>query len=129
VVIQGTHAKDNVNTIIATPGITLRIAEPMTLGTTLAASPLARGGQLAVPVTITRNPAFGGEIRLTLDKLPAGVTAAEVIIPAGASAGEVVLQAAADAAQGAAGEITINASGVENANLKASLVLPAITVQ
>ncbi len=129
VVIQGTHAKDNVNTIIATPGITLRIDEPMTLSTPLAASSLALGGQLSVPVTITRNPAFGGEIRLTLDKLPAGVTAAEVIIPAGASVGEIVLQAAGDAAQGAAGEITINATGVENANLKAALVLPAITVQ
>ncbi len=129
VVIQGTHAKDNVNTVVATPGITLRINEPMAISSSLGASPLARGGELKVPITIARNPAFGGEIRLTLDKLPAGVTAAEVVIPAGASEGEIVLQAAADAAQGAASEITVNAAGVENANLKASLVLPAITVE
>jgi hypothetical protein len=129
VAIQGTHSKDNVNTIVSTPGVTLRIAEPMTLSTPLTATTLARGAQLSVPVIIARNPAFAGEIRLTLDKLPAGVTAAEVVIPAGATTGEVVLQAAADAAQGAATEITINATGVENGNLNAALVLPAITVQ
>ena len=101
----------------------------MAISTSLGASPLARGGELKVPITIARNPAFGGEIRLTLDKLPAGVTAAEVVIPAGASEGEIVLQAAADAAQGAASEITVNAAGVENANLRASLVVPPITVE
>lgn len=129
VVIQGTHAKENVNTVVATPGITLRIDEPMTLSTPLAASTLARGSELKVPIAIRRNPAFGGEIRLTLDKLPPGVTAAEVVIAAGASEGEIVLQAAADAAPGAANEITVNAAGVENANLKASLILPAVNVE
>jgi hypothetical protein len=129
VVFSGTHSKDNVNTIVSTPGIGLRLEPPFSLTPSVADPKLVRGGQLKLKVAVQRNPAFAGEVKLTLDKLPAGVSAAEAVIPADQSEIEITLTAAADAAVGAAGEIVVNAVAPANAKFTATAAVPAINVE
>jgi hypothetical protein len=80
-------------------------------------------------VGIQRNPAYSGEVKLTLDKLPAGVTAPETVVPADQNEAQITLSAAADAAQGAAAGIVVNAVSPANAKFTASAAVPSITVE
>jgi hypothetical protein len=128
-VLTGTHSKDNVNIVATTPAIGLRLEPPFSLTPTVADPKLVRGGQLKFKVAVQRNPAFAGEVKLTLDKLPAGVTAAEAVIPADQSEVEITLTAAADAAVGAANGIVVNAVAPANAKFTATAAVPAINVE
>lgn len=129
VVLNATHTKENVATVTPTPGIGLRLEAPFSLQPSVPEPKLAAGGELKFKVALTRNPAFSGEVKLTLDKLPAGVTAPEVVIPADQTEAEIVLTAAADAAKGAAEGIVVNAVAVANAKQTATAGLPAITIE
>lgn len=129
VVLSGTHSKDNVNTVVSTPGIGLRLEAPFTITPSVSDPKLVRGGELKLKVAVARNPAFAGEVKITLDKLPAGVTAAEAVIPADQSEVEVTLTAAADAAAGEAAGIVVNAVAPANAKFTATATAPAITVE
>jgi hypothetical protein len=65
----------------------------------LPAPPLLRkGGSVPVRVVALRRDGFGGEIALSAEGLPPGVTCAAGSIPAGAASGTLVLTAADDAA-------------------------------
>ena len=129
VVLNATHTKENVATVVPTPGIGLRLEAPFSLEPNIPEPKLAAGGELKFKVKLARNPAFAGEVKLTLDKLPAGVTAPEVVIPADQSEAEITLTAAADAAKGAANGIVVNAVAVANAKQTATAALPAVTVE
>lgn len=129
VVLTGSHAKDNVTTTASTPGIGLRLEAPFVLQASVANAKLARGGTTNVKVAVQRNPAFAGEVKLTFDKLPAGVTAPETVLPADKSEVEIALTAAADAAVGAAGTIVVNGAAVANAKQSGTAAVPAITVE
>ena len=74
------------------------------------AKPLALrgGGTLAFQVAVQRRDGFDGEIHLSANGLPAGVTATGLKIPAGKSTGLVLLSAAENAARSLA---LINLSG------------------
>ena len=129
VVVLGTHNKPNVGVVTAyTPGIGYRLEAPFTV-TAAAGSKLAKGGQLPVKVTVVRNPAYAGEIKLTLDKATAGLTAAEVVIPADKSEADLVLSAAADAAAGPAPELRVNAVSPANPKLAASAPIAGVVVE
>lgn len=113
VVLKGTHKKDKAtHTAIAAP-INYRIEEQLTMTVDPGERLLKREAELRVKVDVTRNPALGGGIRLNAEKLPAGVTAAEVIIPADQNSGEIVLTATTDAAAGEIADVAIKATAVD----------------
>ncbi len=63
-------------------------------------SPLLRkGGAELIDVMVFRRDGFDGEVQVSVDGLPAGVTSAPVTIAAGQAVGEVVLSAAENAAE------------------------------
>jgi hypothetical protein len=68
-------------------------ANKMLIGSTS----LAVGGTVAIDLLVLRQDGFAGEVTVTVEDLPAGVTAAPVVIAANARRGVVVLQAADDA--------------------------------
>ena len=128
-VLAGTHKRGNDTTPAWTPGIGLRLQAPFQLTVNGDPKKLAKGGELAVPVQVQRNPAYQGEIKLTVDKLPKGVTAAEVVIPADKNEGSLVLKAAADAMPGAAKEVVIQAVSPANGKIKGSAPIPGLAVE
>lgn len=108
-VLIGTIKQGN-NTVAETvPGVTLKLAAPLTVTAAPAAEKVAVGGTVNVKVTIARNPALKGDAVLTLVNLPKGVTAAAVTIPADKNEAEVALTVAADAAKGAVNNIQVKA--------------------
>jgi Bacterial pre-peptidase C-terminal domain len=129
VVLSGTHTKDKTTYTVFTPGIGLRLEAPLSLQAAPAEAKLARGGELKVTVNVQRNPALSGEIKLTISNLPAGVTAAEVVVPADQNSADIALAGAADAQQGAANDITITGTAAANAKLTGAVKLPPITVE
>ena len=127
-VIVGTHKKGNDTSVAVAPGILYRTDPPFTMAVAGGAK-LAKGAQLPVKVTVTRNPAYAGEIKLTLDKATAGLTAAEVVIPADKSEAELILSAAADAAVGPAVELQVKAVSPANAKLTVSAPIAGVIVE
>ncbi len=59
---------------------------------------LSPGGQLTADVSVVRLDGFDGEIEVTVEGLPSGLTASKGLIPAGTSSTVVLLQASKDAA-------------------------------
>ena len=90
---------------------------------------LGKGSQLKFKVNVTRNPAYAGEVKLTCEKLPAGVTTAEVVLKPDQSEAELVLTAAADAAAALASEVILRASSPAEAKISSTIPLPAFSVQ
>ena len=68
-------------------------ANKMLIGSTS----LAAGGTVAIDVLLLRRDGFSGDVTVTAEDLPPGVTAVPVVISAKARRGVVVLQAADDA--------------------------------
>ena len=128
IVLLGNHPKANFVAAAHTPGINYRLDPPFTVAVASGAK-LAKGTQLPVKVTVTRNPAYAGEIKLTLDKATAGLTAAEVVIPADKSEAELILSAAADAAVGPATELQVKAVSPANAKLTVSAPIASVIVE
>ena len=58
---------------------------------------LAAGGTVAIDLLLLREDGFAGDVTVTAENLPVGVTAVPVVIPGRARRGVVVLQADADA--------------------------------
>jgi len=130
IVLVGTHTKANVGAVaVHTPGIGYRLEAPFTVTAAAGEKKVAKGGQLPVKVTVVRNPAYTGEIKLTIDKATAGLTAAEVVIPADKSEADLVLSTAADAAVGAAAELRVNAVSMANPKLTASAAIAGVIVE
>jgi hypothetical protein len=119
-----------VATVATTPGIALRLEPPMAVSASLMSEPqLARGGQLKLKASLQRNPAFTGDVKLTFEKLPAGVTASEATIPAGQTDVELTLAAAADAPQVTAADVLLRATCPADGKLTAAAGIPAFTIQ
>ena len=130
VVLVGTHKKANVgDVVVPTPGINYRVEDAIKVTAVEGGKKVAKGTQVPVKVTVARNPAYTGEIKLTIDKATAGLSAAEVVIPADKSEAELVLSAAADAAVGPAAELRVNAVSVANPKLTASAAIAGVVVE
>ena len=83
------------------PSIGLALKTPMTLTAQATGPKLARGGQLKLKVSVTRNPSLAAAVALTVANLPKGVTATAATIAADKTEVEITLTAAQDAQQGA----------------------------
>jgi len=85
---------------------------------------LRRGGTEMINVVVLRRDGFDGEINVTVEGLPPGVTAGKALIPAGQNATTVVLRAAEDAAAWAGTIRVVGKSTVEGKEI-ARLARPA----
>ncbi len=88
---------------------TLTVAEktPFRLETAATNLNLVRGGMAEVRVQIQRAKDYTGEIRLTVENLPAGVTAEPVLAPAGAQNATILLRAGGEARAGRYARLSI----------------------
>jgi len=129
VVLTGTHKKGKATVTASTPGIELNLQPGLTATVAAPEGALQRGGELAVPVTVTRNPAYSGPVVVSLEKLPAGVTCENTTIPADQSSGMLKLKATGDAAAGPLKGVVIKAVAEGNAAVTANVALPAIEVK
>ncbi len=129
VVLNGIHEKDKVSTAVTAPNLVIRVEEPFQLVATPTASPqLAKGQSLKFRIALQRNPAFTGEVKLSCGKLPAGVTAPDVVVKADQSEAEVVLTAASDAAAVATTEVQLQAASVTDPKIQNSISLPSFSI-
>jgi hypothetical protein len=90
---------------------------------------LRAGASMAFEVATVRRDGFDGEIELSLDGLPAGVTATGLKIPAGKSNGILIISAAENATTGfsvarLSGKAQINGTTVTRAGRLASMTWP-----
>ena len=96
-VLNSTMKKDKATFAQPVPGLSFRMEEPMSVSTSKAVE-IGKGQKLSLPVTVQRNPSLQAKLTVTLQNLPAGVTAAPLEIAADKSEGTVELTATADAA-------------------------------
>jgi hypothetical protein len=125
--LQGTLKQGDKTVVQPFPAIRLKLQAPMTISADVGGGKIARGGELVVKVKVQRNPAFSGPVTLTIQNLPAGVTAAPAMLPPDAAEIEVKLKAAADAAQGAKADVNVKGEGM-NGNAKLESVSPNVTI-
>lgn len=124
-VMTGTIKQGKTTVVQTVPGITLRLQAPMTLALAPATEKLTAGSELKAKVTVQRNPALKGEVALTFQNLPKGVTVAAAKIPADRNDTEVTIVAAADAAKGAINNLSVKAE-VTVGKVKISAVSPNV---
>jgi hypothetical protein len=95
----------------------LKLAAPMTIKLDPAGGKIAKGGELVLKAVVERNPAFTGPVNVTLQNLPAGVTAAPApaTIPADQTSIDIKLTATADAAAANVTNLTAKADGMAGA--------------
>lgn len=95
-----------------------------TISIALSASALdiQPGATGSVTVTLTRSGGFAGDVTITVNGLPSGVTTSSATIAAGQTSTSVTLTVAASAAAGTA-SVVIQASGGGVASVTASLAL------
>ena len=106
-VLQGTIKHEKTTVVQAAPALRLKLQAPFELKVEAGADKLARGGNLKVKASVTRNPAFSGPVNVTLQNLPKGVTAPAGTIAADKNEVEIQLTAAGDAQQGAVNNINV----------------------
>ena len=126
-VLQGTLKQGDKTVVQPIPALRLKLQAPMTVTVDTAGGKIAKGKELAVKVKVLRNPAFTGPVTLTLQNLPAGVTAAPTMLPADAAEIDVKLTAAADAAAGAKADVNVKGEGMAGA-AKLESVSPNVTI-
>lgn len=90
---------------------------------------LRAGAAMVFEVAVVRRDGFDGEIELSMDGLPAGVTASGLKIPAGKNVGHLIISAEAAAKRGASlanvvGRATINGAVVTRSCRLASMEWP-----
>src|SRR5439155_14265572 len=106
----------------SSPAFTVRVQPPppvLGLKVEPAAVTLKPGAKAKLKVTVERKN-FAGPVAVTVEGLPAKVTAAAVTVPAEQSAAEVALTAAADADAGKA-EATVTGKAAASATAKVSV--------
>ena len=103
----------------AVQGLALRLKlnPPMTIKLDPAGGKIAKSGELVIKAIIERNPAFAGPVNVTLQNLPAGVTAAPApaVIAADQTSIDIKLTATADAAAASVANLTAKADGMAGA--------------
>ncbi|MEI8017671.1 MAG: PPC domain-containing protein [Schlesneria sp.] len=107
--------KQGDKTVVQGMALRLNLAAPMTIKLDPATGKIAKGGELVVKAIVDRNPAFAGPVNVTLQNLPAGITAAPATIAADQTAVEIKLTAAADAATANVNNITAKADAMAGA--------------
>lgn len=105
----------------------LKIAPPMSIKLDPAGGKIAKGGELILKAIVERNPAFTGPVNVTLQNLPAGVTAAAAMIAADQTSVDLKLTAAADAAAASVANLTVKADAMAG-NAKLEATSPAVTL-
>ncbi|MDB5348341.1 MAG: putative subtilase-type serine protease precursor [Schlesneria sp.] len=116
----------------ATQGLALRLklAPPMTIKLDPAGGKIAKSGELVIKAIVERNPAFTGAVNVTLQNLPAGVTAAVAMIPADQSSVDLKLVATAEAAAANVTNLTAKADAMAgNAKVEATSAAATLTVE
>ena len=122
--------KQGDKTIVQGMALRLNLTVPMTLKLDSAGGKIAKGGLLVVKATVERNPAFSGPLNVTLQNLPAGITATTATIPADQSTAELKLTAAADAAPATINTLAVKADAVSgSAKLEATSAPVSLTVE
>lgn len=129
VVLIGTLQQEKQTFTAPTPSIQYRLDPPLQVRVDVGEAKLTRGNSARWRVSVTRNPALAGVVKLTWKGLPAGVTASEVELAAEQSEGEVELTVAADAAQGEAGDITLTAAAGDKGQYQVETRLPKVTIE
>ena len=107
--------KQGDKTVVQGMALRLNLAAPMTIKLDPATGKIAKGGELVVKAIVDRNPAFAGPVTVTLQNLPAGITAAPATIAADQTAVDVKLTAAADAATANVNNVTAKADAMAGA--------------
>ncbi len=107
--------KQGDKTVVQGLALRLNLAAPMTIKLDPATGKIAKGGELVVKAIVDRNPAFVGPVTVTLQNLPAGITAAPATIAADQTAVDVKLTAAADAATANVNNVTAKADAMAGA--------------
>jgi hypothetical protein len=128
-VLRGTYEKDKATYTAVAPPVHFRLEPPLSVEANPSDRTLKRGAELRIPIAVTRNPAFTGDITLSLTKAPEGVRANEVLVPADQSAGELTLTAASLAAAGEIPEIEIKAVAVGNDQVTAAAKIGKIVIE
>lgn len=105
--LTGTIKQGKTTVAQTVPGITLKLQAPMSLTLSPEAEQIEAGKELKAKVTVERNPSLTGEVVLTFQNLPKGVTVDAAKIPADQSEIEVILKVAADAAKGAVNNVSV----------------------
>lgn len=118
--------KQGDKTVVQGLALRLDLKEPMTLKLEPASAKLTKGGSLVVKAVVERNPAFAGPVNVTLQNLPAGITAAPGTIAADQNSVDLTLTATADAA---AGSINFSVKGdAMSGKAKLEATSPMITL-
>lgn len=89
---------------------------------------LGRGGQTTVRAEVTRKGGFAGDVRVTLENPPPGVSSAPLVIPATANSGHFVITAADNAPLGNF-PLKLSAKGTLSGQLAAREAEPVIVGQ
>jgi hypothetical protein len=129
VVLTASHTKDKSTTTAISAPLAFRIEPAIRLQVDVGDRHLPRGGEQKLTVTITRNPAFAGDVTLTIDKLPPEVATDAITVPAGENRAVITLKASEQAAAGELSDVTLKAVAVGNDKLNASLALGKLTIQ
>jgi hypothetical protein len=110
--------------------VRLKLAAPMTVKLDPAGGKVIKGGELVLKAIVERNPAFSGPVNVTLQNLPAGVTAAAAMIPSDQTSVDIKLTAAADAATASVNNLTAKVDGMSgNAKLEATSAAVTLAVE
>jgi hypothetical protein len=128
-VLTATHKQGNTTHVVHSPPLQFRIEPAMKLQVDAGDRNLPREGEQKITVTLTRNPAFTGDVTLSLDKLPAGVTADPVTLPADQNRIDITLKATAEAAAADVADITVKATAAGNDKLTSTQPLGKLTIQ
>ncbi len=107
--------KQGDKTAVQGMALRLKLAAPMTIKLDPAGGKIAKSGELVIKAIIERNPAFAGPVNVTLQNLPAGITAAPAVIAADQTSIDIKLTAAADAAAANVTNLTAKADGMAGA--------------
>lgn len=126
--INGQLKKGKTTVTQPVPSIGLSLANGMSLKAQASAPKLARGGELKLKVTVSRNPALKAPVVLTVANLPKGVTASAATIAADKTEVEIVLKAAQDAKQGDVKNLTVKGTATVG-KVKHAADAPALAVK
>lgn len=119
--------KQGDKTVVQGLAIRLNLTAPMTVKLDPAAGKIAKSGELVVKAIVERNPAFSGPVTVTLQNLPAGITAAPAMIAADQTSIDIKLTAAADAAAANVNNVTVKADAMAGA-AKLEATSPAVAL-
>jgi len=90
----------------------LKLSPPLSIQLDPAGGKIAKGGELILKAVVQRNPAFSGPVNVSLQNLPAGVTAAAATIAADQTSVELKLTATAEAAAATVANLTVKAEAM-----------------